>query len=155
MKKNILIILSLFLFSGLTGSVAGQEVKADDIVGTYTVGSPFNDDVARVKVTKTAKGTYQGQVVWANKTTNEDGTVRTDSKNPDKKLRSRRYDEVIMFWDITFDGKEWVGGKLYDPYTGKTFNVKFKPIKNSRNIKARYYKGIPAIGIDGEWVWYN
>ena len=138
-----------------TASLATAQTKADDILGVYTTGSPFNDDVARVEITKTAKGTYQGRVTWTNHPTNPDGTVRTDSKNPDKKLRSRRYDEVIMFWDLTFEDGEWVGGKLYDPYSGKTFSVKFKPIKNSRNLKARYYKGIPAIGIDATWTRYG
>ena len=132
---------------------AAQAQQADDIVGTYTVTSPFNDDVARIRISCTSAGTYQGRVVWANNTTNPDGSVRTDLKNPDKKLRQRRYDEVIMVWGLTFENNEWVGGKLYDPYSGKTFSVKFAPRKGSRDLTARYYKGVPMLGIDAEWVY--
>ena len=147
------IFLTLLLLA--TASLAAAQTKADDILGVYSMDSPFNDDVARVEITKTARGTYQGRVIWTNHPTNPDGSVRTDAKNPDKKLRKRRYDEVIMVWDLTFEDGEWVEGKLYDPYSGKTFSVKFKPIKNSRNLKARYYKGIPAIGIDATWTRYQ
>lgn len=146
-------MLTLLLLA--TASLAAAQTKADDILGVYSVDSPFNDDVARVEITKTAKGTYKGRVTWTNHPTNPDGSVRTDAKNPDKKLQKRRYDEVIMVWDLTFEDGEWVEGKLYDPYSGKTFRVKFKPIKNSRNLKARYYKGIPAIGIDATWTRYG
>lgn len=137
--------------------LAATAQQADDIVGTYTVQSPFNDDVARIQINRTTAGTYQGRVVWANNRTNADGSVRTDVKNPDKKLRSRRYDEVIMVWNLTYDKDkgEWVDGKLYDPYSGKTFSVKFAPRKDSRNLTARYYKGIPALGIDAEWVYFK
>lgn len=152
MRTRIVILYLLLCL--LSGKLSAQ-TKADDILGTYRVASPFNDDVAKVLVSRTAKGTYQGRVTWTNHPTNPDGSVRTDSKNPDKKLRQRRYDEVIMFYDLVFEEGEWVKGKLYDPYSGMTFNVKFKPVKKSRNLKARYYKGIPAIGIDGDWVREN
>ena len=72
-------------------------------------------------------------------------------KNSDKKLRNRRYDEIIMVWNLTFEKGEWVDGKLYDPYSGKTFSVKFKPVDGSRNLTARYYKGVTAIGINATW----
>ena len=150
--KRLLRFFTFVVLAGLTlGSVPARAQSADDIVGTYTVQSPFNDDVARVKVTRMADGTYQGRIVWANHTKNPDGSVRTDTKNADKKLRSRKYYEIIMVWGLTYENGGWVGGKLYDPYSGKTFSVKFRPIKGSRNLKARYYKGIPAIGIDATW----
>lgn len=145
-------ILAVMLLTAATP--LRSQTQADDIIGTYTVPSPFNDDVARVQITRATDGTYRGRIVWANHSTNADGTVRRDEKNADPKLRSRRFDEIYMAWNLRFKDGEWVDGKLYDPYTGKTFSIKFKPIKNSRNLKARYYKGVTAIGIDGTWVRY-
>lgn len=150
--KHLLGFITLILLASTSTGTLQAQTRADDIVGTYLVPSPFNDDTAHVKVTRTAKGTYQGRIVWANHTKNPDGTVRTDMKNADKKLRSRKYNEVIMVWNLTYEEGEWVDGKLYDPYSGKTFSVKFKPVKGSRDLSARYYKGVTAIGINGTWT---
>lgn len=44
-----------------------------------------------------------------------------------------------------------VDGTLYDPYSGKKFSVKFKLAKNGSDLQARYYKGIPAAGLNATW----
>ena len=147
--KHILLFAAALFFSG---SIMAQ---ADQIVGTYIVNSPFTDDVAHVRVSRTNKGTYMGRIVWVNHPTNDDGTPRTDEKNPDPKKRSRKPEEIVMVWGLHYEEGEWIGGTLYDPYSGKNFGVKFKLADNGKDLIARYYKGKPAFGINADWKRLN
>lgn len=149
MAKRIKTLLLPLLM--LCATVAIAQSDGSKILGTYRVPSPFNDDAANVKITQCADGTFKGQVVWVNRATNKDGSPRTDEKNPDPKLRSRKPEEIIMCWGLKYEDGEWVGGTLYDPYSGKKFNIKFALDKNGSDLSARYYKGKPALGINGTW----
>ena len=144
--KYIVVLLSLFV-----GVAAFAQDGADKILGTYRVPSPFSDDVAKVRITPQKDGRYQGRIVWVNNATNEDGTPRTDEKNADPKLRTRKATDIVMCWNLRYEGGEWVEGVLYDPYSGKKFSVKFKLAKNGTDLSARYYKGVPAMGINATW----
>ncbi len=149
MKK---LISSIFIaFFLLLGFSSFAQDKADKLLGTYLIESPFSDDVARVKISKNKNGTYQGRIVWVSKPTNPDGTPRTDEKNPDPKLRTRKPEEIVMVWNLQFDGEEWVKGTIYDPFSGGKFGVKFKLAKNGSDMIARYYKGVPAMGMNATW----
>lgn len=149
MKKLLSTILLVAMMS--LGTTLFAQGNGDKLLGLYRVESPFSDDVAKVLVTKATNGTYTGRITWVNKPTNPDGTPRTDEKNSDPKLRNRKPEEIIMFWNIKYEGDEWVDGTLYDPYSGKKFSVKFKLAKNGSDVQARYYKGIPAVGINATW----
>lgn len=146
--KHILLFSILLTLSTV---VTAQNNDADRILGTFEATSPFNDDTAHVKITRLSNGTYQGRVVWVNHNTNPDGTPRTDRNNKDPKLRSRLATEVILFWDLSYKKDKWIDGKLYDDVTGKTFNIKIELAKNGKDLSARYYKGIPAVGITKTW----
>lgn len=135
----------------LTPFATAQEVNPDKILGTYLLESIQTDDKGKVLVTKADDGTYQGRLIWISNPTNPDGSIRCDEKNADKKLRSRRYDEIIMFHSLTFKKGEWVNGKLYDPFSGKMVSIKFKLDKNGSDLVARYYKGVPTLGITRTW----
>lgn len=145
MKRFLTFVLLLVFGVSLSAQTA------DNIIGTFEATSPFNDDTAHVKITKQKDGSYQGRVVWVNHNTNADGTPRRDKNNKDPKLRNRLATEVILFWDLKYDNGEWVKGKLYDDTTGKTFSVKMNLAKNKRDLKARYYKGVPAMGVTKTW----
>lgn len=145
--KSIALILSV-LFSSNTFA---QKVEADQILGTYVLESIITDDIGHVLITKAKDGSYQGRLVWVNHPTNADGSVRCDDNNPDPQLRKRRYDQVYIFRNLKFKKNEWVNGKLYDPFSGKMFSIKFKLAKNGTDLEARYYKGTPALGITKPW----
>lgn len=145
--KSIALSLSV-LFSSNTFA---QKVEADQILGTYVLESIITDDIGHVLITKAKDGSYQGRLVWVNHPTNADGSVRCDDNNPDPQLRKRRYDQVYIFRNLKFKKDEWVNGKLYDPFSGKMFSIKFKLAKNGTDLEARYYKGTPALGITKPW----
>ena len=141
--------IAVLLF--LCSSQVWAQANADDILGVWRTTSPFNDDTAHVRITRGSDGLYSGIVVWTNHPTNDDGSVRCDVKNKNPKLRTRKWNEVILCWNLQFKNGEWVKGNLYDPYSGKTFGVKLKPDKTASDIEARYYMGTPSIGITMKW----
>lgn len=141
----------LFFSFILPSYVSAQTVEADQILGTYLLESIITDDLGHVLITKAKDDTYQGRLVWVNHPTNADGSVRCDDNNPDPLLRKRRYDQVYIFRNLKFKKDEWVNGKLYDPFSGKMFSIKFKLAKNGTDLEARYYKGTPALGITKPW----
>ncbi|MBR1792736.1 MAG: DUF2147 domain-containing protein [Bacteroidales bacterium] len=149
MRHTLLLVLLLN-----TVSMVAQ-MPADRILGIYRAVSPIDGDTADIQVSRAADNTYQGRVVWASRRTNPDGSVRTDCNNANPALRSRRYDQVILCWDLRYKDGEWVKGKLYEPTTGKTFSVKMKLAANGRDLEARYYKGVPAVGISCTWQRQN
>ena len=145
--KSIALILSVLLST----NTFAQKVEPDQILGTYILESIVTDDIGHVLITKAKDGTYQGRLVWVNHPTNADGSVRCDDNNPNPKLRKRHYDQVYIFRNLKFKKDEWVNGKLYDPFSGKMFSIKFKLAKNGSDLEARYYKGTPALGITKPW----
>lgn len=140
--------------SAETVSVAKKEAP-DAICGTYLVISPKNkEDKIKVRIFRTGKGSYSGRITWLQPSHNSDGTERTDLLNKDPKLRNRKATDITLCWNLTYDAEEdmWKGGSLYDPTTGKTFGIQLKMAKNGKDIDARYYKGLPAFGIDQKWT---
>lgn len=49
-----------------------------------------------------------------------------DIKNPDPRLRSRPLIGLPIFTRLGRDGKEWTGGKGYDPRNGRSFTASLK-----------------------------
>lgn len=145
--------LKTFILALLVTLVGGASFaqSADKILGTYYMDSPLSDDHAKVKMTKSSDGTYQGRIVWLDKPNNPDGTPRTDEKNPNPKLRSRTATQVVLVWGLKYENGEWVDGTVYDPFSGKKFGVKMSLAKNGSDLSVRYYKGVPAAGITRIW----
>lgn len=149
MKKIQLITL---LFCTMLSVQVIAQVKPDQILGKFYLESPLSDDEAKVAIEKAPDGTYYARVLWVNNDKNPDGTPRTDVKNPDPKLRNRQATDVNIFWNLKFKKDEWVDGDLYDPFSGKTLGVKVKLHKNGKDLKVRYYKGTPALGLTNVWT---
>ena len=92
--------------------------KADNIVGTYS--GKQGDDRFKVKIVKLSDGTYRGQVIWMERDKDAKGNKILDTKNPDKSLRSRPADQVVLFSGLKYDSKKrcWNDTKIYDPQRG-------------------------------------
>jgi uncharacterized protein (DUF2147 family) len=54
------------------------------------------------------------------------GGVPRDVKNPDPKLRGRALVGVAILSGVERSGKEWSGGQVYVPRTGKSYPAKVK-----------------------------
>lgn len=95
--------------------------QADKVVGNYQ--AVRNGVTSKVKVFK-HNGGYRAQVYWVDNIKMEDGSIRTDIKNPDAAKRKTRADQIVLIDKVTFDGKDtWKDGKIYDPTSGKVYTV--------------------------------
>ncbi len=117
MKKFLLFIAMTMM------SLASVFAQADKIVGNYS--AERNGVKSKVKIYKYNDG-YRAQVTWVDNLKMEDGSIRTDVKNPDASKRKVRADEIVLIDKVTYNAedKEWGNGKIYDPTSGKVFTVK-------------------------------
>ena len=98
--------------------------SADSIIGNYLV--EFKGEKSKVKISKGANGTYTAQIYWVENRLEKDGTVRKDSKNPDKSLRNVDCDKIVIFKGLKYDSsaKIWTGANIYDPVRGINASLK-------------------------------
>lgn len=120
--KNIFKLGLLALVMLFTNNVFAQSA-ADKIVGVYQVEEEGRQ--SKVRFTKCADGTYQGQIIWLSQPNNSDGTRKMDVKNPDPAKRNTPADQVVIVYGIRYDAKKnaWNGGRVYKPINGKTYKV--------------------------------
>ena len=120
--KNIF-RLGAFLVAMLVATSAFAQNPADKIVGVYKVEEDGHQ--SKVRFTKRADGTYQGQIIWLSQPNNPDGTPKLDLKNPNPNLRKTPSNRIVVVYGIRYDEakKAWTGGKVYKPTNGKTYNV--------------------------------
>jgi uncharacterized protein (DUF2147 family) len=58
----------------------------------------------------------------------------------------------VVLKDFEFDGKkEWKGGTIYDPESGKTYKAYFY-LENKNTLKLRGYVGVSALGRTQTWT---
>lgn len=110
---------------------------ADKILGIYSVKKEGRN--SKVKIFK-HNGGYRAQVIWLENMTNPDGTLRTDQKNPNPAKRNTPSNQIVLIDHVSYDAddKEWDNGKIYDPTSGKVYNVELyfeKP--NTLTVKGK------------------
>ena len=101
--------------------------NADSIIGDYYVVQ--NDDESKVRFSKNADGTYKCQIFWLKNDKDASGRKYTDDKNPDKSLRGKPSDQIILINGLKYNAekKQWDGAKIYDPQRGikASVNISF------------------------------
>ena len=126
--------LGLFALVMLVATNTFAQSAADKIVGVYSVEEEGRQ--SKVRFTKQADGTYQGQIIWLLNPNNPDGSRKYDTKNPDPKLRTVPADQVVIVYGVRYNAEDqcWEGGKVYKPNNGKTYKVElsFKDAKTLR-----------------------
>lgn len=146
MKKFLFMLLCLFLAVSVP---AMAQSEGDKIVGTYKVLR--NGVNSKVKVTRNSNGTYRAQVTWADNLKMPDGSIRKDVKNPDKSKRNTPVDKIVLFDGMSYKNKEWTGGKIYDPTSGKSYKLTIT-FKDEKTLKLRGYIGVEALGETMYWT---
>lgn len=119
MKKYIVALLfSLFY------SVASFSQNAGDkIIGIYLLN--YEGHESKVKIFKYKDG-YRVQNHWMKEPNHPDGTPIKDVNNPDKSKRNTPMTEVVFVDKVVYKDGEWCDGKIYDPVSGNSYNVKMK-----------------------------
>ena len=77
---------------------------------------------------------------------------KTDSQNPNPKLRTRpRLGMVFMEGFKYDDDNKWDDGKIYDPESGKTYSC-YMRMENANNMEVKGYIGFSLIGKSQNWM---
>ena len=123
--KRFLVVLAL-LFAAVPFAAAQNKLNdnADSIIGEYMDDTP--GDGFKCRFSKNADGSYKCQVTWIeNNIDPSTGKPWLDVHNPDKSLRNRRNDSLVIIENIKYNPakKHWDGAKIYDPDRGIKANV--------------------------------
>ena len=80
------------------------------------------------------------------------GKPKVDRHNPDPALRSRPVCGLQIMKGFSYAGGDsWVGGRIYDPASGKTYKCKLK-LATPHRLKVRGYIGISLFGRTETWT---
>lgn len=133
MKKAALLLITLLMIT----QAAGFEGL------WYTKG---NESVIEIKK---VGNQYQGAIVWLQKPYSASGEIQRDTKNPNKSLRKRPIQDLIILKNFTLSKGVLKKGKIYDPDSGKTYKCTMK-IKNNR-LEVHGYIGVAMLGRTEKW----
>ncbi|RYF97872.1 MAG: DUF2147 domain-containing protein [Chitinophagaceae bacterium] len=138
MKKSLILFVTIVL------SIAAlAQQPADKIIGTW---ESVDSDVKLKFEFFRSDGKYFGKLLHASNMYEGDGkTPKSDSKNPDPKLRSRSRYGIINITNLVFDDGEYSGGNLYNPEEGRTYRLKAE-LTGPNDMDFRGYMGISLLG---------
>lgn len=106
-------------------------------------------DKSHVRIYQADDGTCRGRIVWLkqpdypagykNKTLA--GKPKVDRHNPDKRLRTRPVQGLVILTGFRYSPKQhaWTGGKCYDPEGGKTYKCRMWLVAGGKRLKVRGY----------------
>lgn len=124
------------------------KASAQDITGLW-----YNAEKdAKVQIYKATDGKYYGKIVWLKDPMDENNKPKTDKKNPDEKKRNTPVLDLIILRGLTKDNdKEYSGGTIYDPKSGKKYDCELK-VKSATELSIRGFVGISLIGRTTVWT---
>jgi uncharacterized protein (DUF2147 family) len=80
------------------------------------------------------------------------GKPKTDSQNPDPKLRNRPRLGLVFMQGFSYDDdNKWDDGKIYDPESGKTYSCYMK-MESANTMEVKGYIGFSLIGKSQTWT---
>ncbi|MEM7573046.1 MAG: DUF2147 domain-containing protein [Bacteroidota bacterium] len=123
--------LSLALFFLLIGSITAQS----EVLGRWLSA----EGNAQVEIYQSGDK-YFGKIVWMEEPYDEDGNLKLDEENPEASLQSQTILNSIILQDFTYKNKQWKGGTIYDPESGKTYSSKMW-LDGDNTLKLRGYWG--------------
>ncbi len=138
--KKIMLILSLLLMAKIY-----SYAQSDDIVGIWLT----DEDKSQVRIFKATNGKYYGKIEWL-----KEDKDKKDINNPDESLRDKPELGLIILKGFSYneEKKQWVGGTVYDPKNGKTYDcyMWFEDDPQLLQIKG-YVLGMKFIGRETTW----
>ncbi|RSK24050.1 DUF2147 domain-containing protein [Hymenobacter metallilatus] len=143
MKKILFLCLSLFL--GLVGAASAQSLSP---LGVWT----NSEKKATFEIYKCGNKLCGKIVTLTVPNDPKTGKPKTDSMNPDPKLRSRPRLGLVFMQGFEYDSdNKWDDGKIYDPESGKTYSCYMK-MENANTMEVKGYIGFSLIGKSQTWT---
>ena len=141
MKK---IFLSLLILIGFTFSAAAQKLSP---LGVWT-----NEEKEATFEIYQCGDKLCGKIVSLTKPLDANGKPKTDTENPDPKLRSRPRLGMVFMTGFEYDeDNKWDDGKIYDPKSGKTYSCYMK-MEGPNTMEVKGYIGFSLIGRSQTWT---
>lgn len=135
--KRIVIIIIIFL--NILGLKAQN--KGDAIIGEWYMSEQRN---SKCQIYKQGNK-YVGKVVWLKE-------PAKDKLNPKREFQDRDVVGILMLTNFVFNGKDkWEDGKIYDPWSGKTYSCTIK-LRDESTMEVRGYIGFSMLGRTVEWM---
>ena len=147
MKKIFFLLAVIFLASPYLLA------QADKVVGFWLT----EEGTSQVQIFKGNGGNYYGKITWLDEP-NENGKPKVDDDNPDPALQNRPIMGLVIVKDLKYDSKkkEWKGGTIYDPKSGKTYDAVIWFKDNPKILFMRgFVSGIRFLGRSSEWTKEN
>jgi uncharacterized protein (DUF2147 family) len=142
MKKTLL--LFVFLVLGAARMASAQSMSP---LGIWT----NSDKKATFEIYKCGDKLC-GKIVSLTTPNDASGKPKTDSQNPDPKLRSRPRLGLVFMQGFKYDSdNKWDDGKIYDPESGKTYSCYMK-MENANTMEVKGYIGFSLIGKSQTWT---
>lgn len=149
LQKTLQGLFAAFLIMFMTQTVFAQSSAQNKILGTWL----SEDKTGKIEIYKTANK-YYGKLIWGKSMYEPDGkTSKKDIKNQDVSKRSRNLKDLQILTDFVYNKTIWEDGKVYDPYSGKTYSSTMQ-IKDDK-LHIRGYIGISLIGRTNIWTRIN
>jgi len=104
------------------------------------IGKWISSDQEGITQIYEKEGKYYGKITWLKKPKDENGVPFTDTQNPEKSMREQPLLELVILKDFYYNNKEYKGGTVYDPNTGKTYSCKMW-LSDENTINIRGYWG--------------
>jgi len=139
MSKTLCALL-LIVSGGILTLPLAAEFGPESVLGTWLV---VKED-AKVTIYK-CDDKFCGKITWLK--TPED----LDTKNADPAKRSNKILGMNILWGFSFNQGQWVGGRIYDPDSGKTYRCKMW-LKSDDKLNLKGYVGIPLLGRSEIWT---
>ena len=141
-------LLLTVVFAVLSLSISAQK-NPDDLLGKWV----NEDATARFEFYKIGN-TYNAKIIWLANPKNENGELKLDKNNPDKKLRNRPIVGLVILTGLQFSANNhiWNNGKLFSPEKGETVNCKIK-LNNKNELALTVSKSI--FSVTKKWKRYE
>ena len=137
--RSLCFLLPLLIFS---------QNEKDLICGTWLE----EEKRSHIEIYKTKNGIYEGKIVWLAEPLDENGKIKLDKENPNKKLRSQTIHGLTIIKDLEFiSDNNWSNGSIYDARSGSTYSLN-ATLKDSNTLFMRGYFGFSFIGRTTTWT---
>ena len=126
--RLIAIILLFFL-------ITKKSFPQSEIIGIWLT----QDKEAKVQIFQNGSHCF-GKIIWLKKPIDDKGNPVLDRNNPKDELKKRQFMNLVILNGFTYKDKEWIGGTMYDPTDGGTYDCKMW-FENRDTLKVRGYLG--------------
>ena len=105
-----------------------------------------------IQINKTKDNLYKGRITWLAEPLDENGNIKTDTKNPNKNLRNQTIEGLVVIDNLKFNNNNtWSNGTIYDARSGKTYSLSAR-LEDKNTLFMRGFIGFSLIGKTTTWT---